>query len=166
MRKQFVLLAATLILISTVAVKPAIAYFTDTVTTEGKILLNLGDGKLDKMDDIVENMVKKISIKNTGDYEVFVRAKAIYPDSVSITLEDSGDWSPGNDGYYYYYDVVNPDDSTSQLKLKISNSEYADFNVIIVQEATQVLYDENGNETADWDRAVSSWEGIGYEKNN
>ena len=35
-----------------------------------------------------------------------------------------------------------------------------DFNVIVVQECTAVLYDENGNPYADWNRIADSSEDV------
>ena len=35
-----------------------------------------------------------------------------------------------------------------------------DFNVIVIQECTAVLYDENGNPYADWDRIADSSEDV------
>ena len=154
--KGLILVAAAVILLSGVAVKPAIAYFTDTFWTEGKIELNLGDGHLPEMDDTVENMIKKVSIKNTGDYEVLVRAKAIYPDTCTVELVDSTGWTEGDDGYYYYSEIVNPGETTEQLKLQITTEATGSFNVIIIQEATKVIYTEDGEATGDWNSAIAT----------
>lgn len=156
MKKRLVLIAMALILISGIAVKPAIAYFTDTVSTEGMLEVKLGDSELTPMEDNVENMIKTIAITNTGDYDVFVRAAAIIPDGITVTMQDSSGWTKGGDGYYYYSSIVAVGETTSKLNLKIDNGELTDFNVVIVQEATKVEYDEAGNPVADWDSAVST----------
>ena len=156
MKKRLILIAVALILISGIAVKPAIAYFTDTVSAEGMLEVNLGDGELTPLEDVVENMVKKVAITNTGDFDVFVRAGVIIPDGITVTMEASEGWSKGNDGYYYYTPIVAVGETTGKLNLKIDNGEILDFNVIIVQEATKVEYDEAGNAVANWDSAVST----------
>lgn len=152
MRRKWLILAAfAAVTLSIVAVTPSIAYFTDTVQTEGKIEVKLGDGK-PEIDENVKDMTKYVTIKNTGDYDIFVRAKAIYPDTCTVTLENEAGWKNGTGGYYYYDNPVAPGASTeSALTLKIENSSELDFNVVIVQEATKVVYDENGNpKPADW----------------
>ncbi|MBE5911510.1 hypothetical protein [Pseudobutyrivibrio sp.] len=154
--KWLILVAAALVLVSGTAVKPAIAYFTDTISTEGKIELKLGDSEIPPMEDKVENMIKKISISNTGDYELLVRAKALYPDNCTVTLVDSEGWSDGGDGYYYYSDIVSPGEKTNQLLLQINSEAEESFNVIIVQEGAKVIYDEDGSYTGDWDAKISS----------
>ena len=159
MRRKWLILAAfAAVTLSIVAVTPSIAYFTDTVQTEGKIEVKLGDGK-PEIDENVKNMTKYVTIKNTGDYDIFVRAKAIYPDTCTVTLENKAGWKSGNnDGYYYYDAPVAPGASTeSELTLKIENSSELDFNVVIVQEATKVVYDENGNpKPADWTNPLTT----------
>ena len=156
--KWLFLAAAITLIISAVAVKPTMAYFTDTTKAEGGFQIKIGDGD-PEIHEEVSGMTKKITIKNTGDYPIFVRAKAIYPDDCKVTFEPTGGWSDGGDGYYYYDNPVAPKESTPEdtpLTLKISRAETStgDFNVIIVQEATRVSYDENGK--VDWDSAVKS----------
>ncbi len=160
MKKKWLILAAlAAVTLSTIAVTPSIAYFTDTVQTKGTIEVKLGDGK-PKIDEEVKNMTKYVTIKNTGDYDIYVRVKAIYPDSCTLTLQKESGWEQGQGGYYYYESPVAPGKSTaSQLKLKITKNTDLDldFNVVIVQEATKVVYDEDGNPTpADWNNPIST----------
>ncbi|QFJ53600.1 hypothetical protein [Pseudobutyrivibrio xylanivorans] len=149
------LVAAAAIVLSISAVRPAIAYFTDTVETSGKFDLKIGDGK-PGIDEKVEGMTKSITIKNTGDYDIFVRAKAIAPETCTLTPQLAEGWSKGDGDFYYYSKPVSPGEATeTELKIHItSNSDY-DFNVVIVQEATKVLYDEAGNPSADWNAKIS-----------
>lgn len=156
--KRIILVAAIALMICSVAVKPAMAYFTATTDVEGGFIVSIGDG-IPEIKEKVEDMTKKITIKNVGDYSIFVRAKAIYPDDVNITFEATDGWSDGGDGYYYYRDPIAPGESTPEetpLTLKITREEDAtgNFNVIIVQEAVKVMYDKDGN--VDWKGAVSS----------
>ncbi len=156
--KLLFIIAAIALVISTVAVKPAMAFFTDTVTTSGGFKISVGDGT-PEIDEKVEDLTKKITIKNTGDYPIFVRAKAIYPDNCTVTLTVTEGWSDGGDGYYYYANPIAPGESTpvdTPLTLAITRKvgDTGTFNVIIVQEATKVAYDENGNVI--WDAVAIS----------
>lgn len=153
---RLILVAAAIALIGGLAVKPAIAYFTDTATVSKTIPISLGDVELPEMDDDVNHMIKTIAISNTGDYDIFVRAKALYPDTCTITKQTSTNWSDLDGGYYYYSEILKPGEKTEDLNLKIDFDGTGDFNVIIVQEATKVIYDDDGNVTADWANAISN----------
>nr|MCR5415248.1 hypothetical protein [Pseudobutyrivibrio sp.] len=115
------------------------------------------DGELPPPEDYVENMVKHVTLTNTGECDVYVRVLAVYPDdgSVGAELLSTTDWSQGEGGYYYYSKILAPGESTSELQLEITYSTELDFNVIIIQEATKVIYDEDGNPTADWTSTVT-----------
>lgn len=154
---RLILVAAAIALIGGLAVKPAIAYFTDTATVSKTIPISIGDVELPEMDDDVNHMIKTIAISNTGDYDIFVRAKALYPDTCIIEKQTSTNWSDLDGGYYYYSEILKPGEKTEDLNLKIDfDGSTSDFNVIIIQEATKVLYDEDGNAYADWDAAISN----------
>lgn len=154
--KLCLVVAAAIMVIGISSIKPAMAYFTDSVATEGMIELKLGDS-IPKIDEQVENMTKKVTITNTGDYDIFVRVKAIAPESCVITFTGQEGWSKGDDGYYYYANPLAPKEVTaSQLILGINNNLSGNFNVIIVQEATKVLYDKDGKAYADWNAVVAN----------
>lgn len=173
--KRNILVAAfALSLVAAVSIKPAFAYFTDTVTASKRVQVAVGADVPDT-NDSVDGMVKTVSISNTGDYDLYIRVKAIYSSNyvAAINAASSAKWSLSDDGYYYYSDIVKAKttsdgadviDSTEDLKLDISLANGAavtdkDFNVIIVQEATKVLYDENGNPYADWNFVITEESG-------
>lgn len=159
--KKILLVAAAITVIGTATVRPAMAYFTDTVTATGKIPVKLGDSEIIP-EESVDGMIKTVTIKNTGKYDVFVRAKAIYGSNYKATiLEESktAGWSYNETtGYYEYKDVVKVNTSSPSLKLEISviNDDVVEdkFNVIIIEEATKVLYNEDGSTYADWNSKV------------
>ena len=64
--KWCLVVAAAIMVIGISSIKPTMAYFTDSVATEGKIKLKLGDS-IPKLDAQVENMTKKVTITNTCD---------------------------------------------------------------------------------------------------
>ncbi len=164
-KKYLLIAAAALLMIGAAAVSPAMAYFTDTHTASGMVTLSLGDSNV-KPDESFDGMNKLITVTNTGDYAVFVRVKAIYGSNCTVTLDaaSSSGWSDGGDGYYYYASPLagktkdaSVGESSSQLKLIVAAKEdtSADsFNVIILEEATRVRYDSNGNAIADWNDVI------------
>lgn len=164
-KKYLLIAAAALLMIGAAAVSPAMAYFTDTHTASGMLTLSLGDSNV-KPDESFDGMNKLITVTNTGDYAVFVRVKAIYGSNCTVTLDaaSSSGWSDGGDGYYYYASPLagktgdaSVGESSSQLKLIVAAKEdtTADsFNVIILEEATRVRYDSNGNAIADWNDVI------------
>lgn len=164
-KKYLLIAAAALLMIGAAAVSPAMAYFTDTHTASGMLTLSLGDSNV-KPDESFDGMNKLITVTNTGDYAVFVRVKAIYGSNCTVTLDaaSSSGWSDGGDGYYYYASPLagktgdaSVGESSSQLKLIVAAKEdtTADsFNVIILEEATRVRYDSNGNAIADWSDVI------------
>ena len=160
-KKFLALLAVTACLVAAVSVKPAMAYFTDMAFATGAVPVVMGNTPTD-LEEELENMVKILTIKNTGNHDCFVRAIAIYGGmcEVEMIADKSEGWSRGSDGYYYYGKIVKPGETASPLQLKVTPVAQADemgqkvapeqFNVIISQEATQVHYDKDGNPFADW----------------
>ena len=157
-KKTIGLLVVSLLLVACVGVGSALAYFTTYTEAKGGVELSLGFADTE-IDETVEKGMKIVSIKNAEDAaECYVRVKVIvseqYKDLVKYSEpENAGKWTPGVDGYYYYSDIVAPNGVTSELVVLLSDvSNFAtdDFNVIVIQESTPVLYDENGEAYADW----------------
>lgn len=156
-KKTICLSAAALTLTAGLAVGSAMAYFTTYTTAEGGVPVSLGFTETIPNEEVVDGK-KEIKLENTGDYDCYVRLKALtgdkYKDSLRYTEPDgAGKWTPGADGYYYYSDIVAAKGLTTQLDVSFAfpqEEEPADFNVIIVQECTPVLFDEAGNPYADW----------------
>ena len=155
--KTICLTAAALILVTAVTIGSAMAYFTTYVTAKGGYVVELGFTKTE-IEEEVEYGEKIIALTNTGDFDCYVRMKALTGDAYKDSLvysepENAGRWTPGADGFYYYSDIVAPSETTSELVVRFSfpaGNEPTDFNVIIIQECTPVLYDESGNPYADW----------------
>lgn len=166
--KKYLLIAAALVMVAASGVAPAMAYFTDSHTASGMVTLSLGDSKVVPDEDFDPSYNKLITISNTGSFEVMVRVKAIYGSNCTVTLDrtSSTGWSyDESDGYFYYASPLagkNEDADggvTSQLKLIVAAKEGVtdDFNVIIVEEAAKVYY-ENGVAKADWNQTISNEE--------
>ena len=112
----------------------------------------------------VDSRGKHVSIENTGDYDCFVRVRAFAPSDITLSYqpEDSG-WTDGGDGFWYY-DQILPAGETTATKLNVSytfpatDSEDApaEFNVIVVEECTPVLYKADGTAYADWNNVITA----------
>lgn len=155
--KTICLASVVLTLVAGVAVESAMAYFTTYVTAKGGYTVELGFTRTE-ITEMVEYGKKVITLTNTGDYDCYVRLKALtgdaYKDSLVYSEPDgAGKWIPGVDGYYYFNDIVAPQGTSTELEVKFAfpeGKEPTSFNVIIIQECTPVLYDEYGNPYADW----------------
>ena len=145
-KKSLCLAAAALTLTAGISAGTAMAYFTTYTEASGGVTLNMGFSETIPKEDF-SNWTKHVSVENTGDYDCYVRVKALagskYQDGLQYSDSD-GKWTPGEDGYYYYSDPIAPGESTSVLDIRIDSKESdASFNVVVVQESTKVLYNEN-----------------------
>ena len=158
--KNFCLAAAALTLTAGISVGSAMAYFTTYATASGGAVISLGSTTIVPEEEVV-GMEKRISVKNTGDYECFVRVKVFAGDKYQPGLvfipDQAGTLSQGEDGYYYCSQVIPAGGVSETFRVKIDTMDSEDdFNVIVIQECTAVLYDENGNPYADWSRIADS----------
>lgn len=163
MKKQsFCLAAAALLLAGSVTVGSAIAYFTTYATASGGAEVELGFTTTEPNEEIKDGS-KHIKVENTGASDCFVRVRILYGDRYEPYIRVSGEnWEEKleKDQYgqdvrnFYYKDLlpaggVTPDELLAEIHVK--EMEYTDdFNVIVIQECTPALYDENGNPYADW----------------
>ena len=151
-KRTALLVALAVMLVMSVGIVPAWAYFTSNdqaiggadITNEPTTVPHEKYGAREK----------SLEITNTGKNAVYIRAKAF----ASEALEISGDgWT--QDGDWYYYDaIVEPGEVTKTLTVKITFPEGAteedEYNVDLVYESTPVLYDADGNPTADWEHIL------------
>ena len=159
-KKPLIMAAATLALTGTLAVGSAMAYFTTYVEAEGGYPITLGNETT--IEEKVENMEKHIVLTNTGESDCFVRVKVFAGSQITLTMSGSS-WNQGEDGYWYYSDIVPVSGNTEELLAKIAvPEEYKEsFNVVVVQECTPVLYEEDGTPYADWNRIADTRTDIG-----
>ena len=155
-KRTIFLTMAALVLTMSIGIGSAMAYFTTYAIANGEVEVDLGFTQTIPEEKVVDGK-KEIVLKNIGDYDCYVRLKAltgnVYKDSIVYSEPNgTGKWTPGADGYYYYSDIVEPKGSSTQIDVSFAFPEIepADFNVIIIQECTPVLYDADGNPYADW----------------
>lgn len=151
--KTICLAIAALALAGSLTVGSTLAYFTAFDTAAGAVPLELGFTET-VPNETVENQAKTITIENKGNYDCYVRLKALTGDKYAGCLKYAGtNWSEGEDGYWYYSEILTPGASTEAIVVDISEAfakADTDFNVIIVQECTPVLYDAEEQPYADW----------------
>lgn len=158
-KKPVLLAAAALLLTATLTVESAMAYFTAHSEASGKVMLNIGFTETE-VEETVDGAGKHVVIKNVGDYDCFVRVKVF--SVIAVDYKPSGSWRDGGDGYWYYDSVLSAGGSTEGLLVTFEypkNTEEdktEEFNIIVVQECTPVVYDEDGNPIADWNQTVAS----------
>lgn len=159
--KKYFIIAAALALVSAASVGTTMAYFTDTKQATGGVTLSLGDSRITPKES-VDGMVKHVTVENTGNYDVFIRVKAVYGENYEVVRADGSDegWSLKDDGYYYYKDVVKAHEEAPVLNLEVKvkdDSQVPDsFNIVIVEEASLAIYDADGNASVDWAKKVMS----------
>ena len=161
-KKNICLAVAALVAVVSLSVGSALAYFSTYVVSAGSQEITLDFSKTEIQEEIGAG-VKKITVQNVGDVECFVRVRVIagyeHADRWSVNLAGSANWQPGNDGYYYYFGengekALASEEMTSQLLININTEDLEEeFNVIVIQENTPALYDENGAAYSDWDRS-------------
>ncbi len=154
-KKYLVIVAAALLMISAVAVKPAMAFLTDTHNTAGTSIVHLSDKKIEIIPkERIEKDIKVISVENTGDLPVYARVKVIVGRTQGLIFDkdSSKGWSE-KDGYYYYDSIIEPGKTSNELYVKIDPKNTADeeFNVIVVAEAARVKNDGS----AGWDEKIA-----------
>lgn len=160
--KKFLCLAVTAaVLTASLAVGSAMAYFTTYATASGGAVVSLGVPPSEPPQEQVVAMTKHIKVDNTGEIDCFARVKILTGASHQAGIEISGQgWTKGEGDYWYYGNVVKAGTVTpDELLVKITGSDSEeDFNVIVIQECTPALYDENGEPYADWNIILDSGE--------
>lgn len=162
-KKTVFLTAAALTMTLGLSVGTAMAYFTTYTEAAGGVELELGFTETIPHEEVTD-WTKHIRIENTGNYDCYVRVKVfageLFQDSLTYG-DDSGKWTPGADGYYYYSDIVPAGGMTEELRVMIDHMDAEQsFNVIVVQECTLVQYDGNGRPYADWNTIADSGEEV------
>lgn len=138
-------------------IRTTYAYFTTYTTTSGSGGIELGN-----ITHIVEETEghiyrKDIQIQNEeGSGPVFVRVKLFHGTTVQVNPAGTG-WTLGEDDFWYYDTALEPGEITEILSASLTRlgaDDPQDFNVVVVAESTPALYDEDGNPSADWNRAI------------
>lgn len=159
--------AAAMGLVSMAAIGNAKAYFTTYATARGGHEITLAP--VTEVKERFSDWTKHVSLKNTGDAECYVRVRAFAGSTYELEYQGGGNWHEGADGYWYYDRILPLGAETDVLDVKIKlptvTDEFGnqmtyteDFNVVVIQECTAVLYREDGTPYADWESFLVSGE--------
>ena len=150
------LIAAALMLVATIGVGSALAYFTTYTTANGKKELSLEFAETDLKEEMGDG-VKKLTIKNAENAErCYVRLRALVGDDFKDRIKylepsENKKWTVADDGYVYYKNILEPGEVATEIDVLFNLDKLTDsFNIIIIQESTPVQYDAEGNAYADW----------------
>ncbi len=161
-KRPLVFAAIAIILILAANLPLAWGYFSTYTEAKGGVRLQPRETDTEIKED-VSDWTKRVVISNTGEEALYIRARAFAGSEYKLTYTTGGNWTAGNDGFYYYNDILKPGQETPELLVKIENPpenpvEGQEFNVVVVYESTPVRYDEAGNPYADWDRKLKARE--------
>ena len=159
LKKAFLPLLA-LVLVLSLTVPSALAYFTDTTRVKGGYTIR--QSTITSIDENFKNWTKTLTITNNEGAPVFVRARAFAGQTYSLTYSGSG-WSKGEGDWWYYSSPLPEGTEASTLNVKIGGipadddlTEHTNFNVAVVYESTRVQYKEDGTPFADWSMILDS----------
>lgn len=149
MKKKILILSVFAALV--IGTTQAFAYFTDmkqvvnpldigSVTTE--IVEDFPDPGNPGPGDVI---CKRVAVRSTGKSDCYVRAQVLFSDSsmsdISTVNFNNSDWTSGEDGWWYYLNVLKSGEVTPMLFDAITISEDAldvqPFDVIVRQESHQ-----------------------------
>ncbi|XCP85587.1 hypothetical protein ABXS75_01935 [Roseburia hominis] len=189
-KKTLVLSGAALVLVGSISIKSAMAYFTTYVTAKGGYEISF-DTTTTIEEEKVVNRIKQVQVQNTGENPCYVRVKYfVGTELFALAPTQTDGWVQGEDDYWYYTKVLQPKgtadgtDLTSRLGMQIVakdgtkdmfgvDGEYSyayDFDVVVVQEYVPVQADADGNPLeptspdVDWTMAVKDVSGEGADE--
>jgi predicted ribosomally synthesized peptide with SipW-like signal peptide len=148
-KKKSILLVVAMMLVLSLTVGLTLAYFSDYEAAKGGASIALGGQT--EIEENVTDKEKVVQINNIGETNVVVRVAIYMPEALekvenSITFENASDWVKDG-GFYYYTKVLAPGESTSKITAKTTVPDDVqlgdNFDVVVVHESDQALYDES-----------------------
>ncbi len=161
-RWKILLTVLALVLIMSIGIGTAYGYFTTYVVTRGGHVVTLGESGRTDIYERFSQWTKHVTVSSAADSDpAFVRIRAYWGAGYSVTYEGNGVWYDGGDGWWYYTPILQPDSSTSEFDVYISNvpsdvTEGDEFNIVVVYETTSVRYRADGTPYADWSVRLDS----------
>lgn len=158
--KNILLAMTACMLILSAGAGSAWAYFTTYTEARGGYVLRLGSQST--VTETLDSWTKHVTVTNDASSgPVFVRAKALAGSQYELAYQSAGGkWTAGEDGFYYYSDILEAGGSAEVLDIKINNvpadaKDGDSFNVVVVYESTPVIYTD-GKASADWNQILDS----------
>ncbi len=163
-KRKAALFVCALTAVAAANVNTASAYFTARTEARGGYDVEAKEVKVIP-DEQVSDLQKTITVKNTGEADCWARVKVLSGSLFDITYGAGAGWSEGTaDDYWYYDKVLKSGESATAITASISikgevdKDEFmSEFNVVVITECTPVLYDENGQQYANWELAAQQW---------
>lgn len=150
MKKIFIICLICIILIIALSTI-TYAYFTSFSKTSGSVKTDMGIVKLSMV-----NNNGSINIVNVGNYRAFVRVKVEKQEGIDINKVNNENWD-WQDDYLYYKKILNSGDTIQMPEISVNSEKFGGrkYKLIYYAEAVNVMYDENGDEYADWSISVN-----------
>ena len=170
-KRSIVLSVLAAVLILSLSVGSALAYFTTFTTVDGNAPFKAGN--ITRIDESYEGNVKSVWITNLSSSKesVFIRARVF--SAVPVSVSGTEKWSQHGE-YWYFSDAVPPGGVTDVLNVTINFKSGFDpedyvgekISVIVVYEAIFApQFDEDGNELAPWDGSFNWAQKVLEDKN-
>lgn len=144
-KKRIIILCITLFLIITAGTVWA---WTDSTWATGELNISLTEFSSNIKQEINGNK-RSVAISNTAETPCFVRVKVIAVPNNTINIQTANGWSYNEDGYWYYENFINGEESTNNLEIEVTNKN---IKAMIISETTEVWHDNSGNAYADWNK--------------
>lgn len=148
MKNRFIVPVLAMILVLSAAVPAALAYFTDYEDAKGSATLHL-NGEIQLKETVLDNN-KHVVISNVGETDMITRVLVIGDEEI-INIDAGSGWKQENDGYWYYEQILEPENDSTELFVEVKASgkeeEVAahNFDIIVVQESERTTYTNQGN---------------------
>ena len=154
-RKYWITGLLALVLIVFTGVKPALAYFTDTASASGGQTVTFDFSTT--IEEKVKDLTKTVTLTNTGETDVFIRARAFVGEQYTLKYDETGGWTLNEDGWLVYGKEVAPK-GNAVFTVTVENvpaeiEDGSSLNVAVVYESTPVQYNADGTAYADWNYA-------------
>ena len=152
MNKRRLLLALlAVIMVLSVSIGPALAYFSTYTVAEGKKPIKVvPDTTIDE--EVANETQKVVTVTNAGNAPCFVRATAFAPTGVTLGTAGGNGWSAQDgEGFWVYGEVLMPGESTGKLVIPISGipaaaNEGDSLNIAVVYESTTAIWNDSTGE--------------------
>lgn len=151
-KRNWIIAAIALVMVLAAAMPKALAYFTTYVRVQGGIPLKMESITL--IEEDVKDNHKDVVVYHDGSVPCWVRAFAISPTGVELKYEPGEGWYDGNDGYWYYDQMLSGKSNTTPLRVTITvpaEKPESEMNIIVIYESTTSL-DEEGKPI--WDNVA------------
>ena len=163
-RNTLILSLVALVLVICAGMGTTWSYFSTYAETAGGVPIAFNDRtEIIRIEEEFSDWTKHVVLKSDANSNpVFVRVKAFSGLPYDLTYyAPFGNWTLGDDGFYYYNEILNGGGSTNELQIRINNvpanaADKDNFNVVVVYEYTPVLYAADGTAYADWNARVDN----------